>query len=152
MPDSTDIIFEKVSDIICDRTGADRRHVTMGSDLCFGLGVAGDDGDYLFEAFDEAFEVDWTGLELGIHFGNEGFGLPGPWRLTNNCVMYEQQPCRVSDVVRAVETGRWHGTKMILLPKSERIEVYVKSGLWFSLFLLPVLAVLGISLKSCIAN
>lgn len=134
MTNDADEIFEKVRDIVAGCTGVDRSRITMNSGFVDDFGVVGDDGDELFEAFSKEFDVDWTGLDLGVHFGNEGWGLPYPWRLEDNCVVYEVQPCRVSDVVRAVQTGRWPGTKIVPLSKSERRMMYVRSWLNVAFF------------------
>ena len=129
MTESENPAFERVSEIIAEIMGIDRTRITIDSDLIEDLGIAGDDGDDLFTAFDNAFDVDWTGLDLGVHFGNEGLGLPLPWHLKNNCVMYETQPCKVSDIVQAVESGRWQGTtKLILRSRSERVTIYLLSS------------------------
>ena len=127
MTDSTDKIFEEVRDIIAEFQLVDRSTITMDTDICMDLGVAGDDGNELFTKFDEAFEIEWTGLDLGVHFGNEGWGLPPPWQISNNCVMYHDQPCRVSDVVQAVETGRWPGTKLVRRSDNECRSLYRQS-------------------------
>ncbi len=121
--------FDRVRDIVADFAGLDRGRIAMESDLVEDIGIAGDDGEDLFLELDRAFEVDWTGLDLGVHFGNEGLGLPFPWHLKNNCVMYEPQPCRVSDIVRVVETGRWPGTRVIRVSRSKCIGLYVMSVL-----------------------
>ncbi len=134
MTDSVTPTFEEVRDIIAEYTGIERTRIAADSDLLEDLGVAGDDGDELFAEFDEAFDVDWTGLCLGVHFGNEGLHLPLPWQLKNNCVMYETQPCKVSDVVRAVDTGRWPGTKVNLRPRAVRLVMYLLSTLQTAVF------------------
>ena len=129
MTDSAKPVFENVRDIIARYTGVDRARIAAGSDLLKDLGVAGDDGDELFAEFDKAFDVEWTGLCLGVHFGNEGLHLPLPWQLKNNCIMYETQPCKVSDIVRAVENGRWPGTNINLRPRAVRLVIYLLSTL-----------------------
>jgi hypothetical protein len=44
--------------------------------LLYDLGVDGGDGDdFLFE-FSERFGVDFTGIDLSLHFGPEGMPLP----------------------------------------------------------------------------
>ncbi len=121
--------FERVRAIIADQMGVKRDRITMDADLAGDLGVDGDDGVELFEALDDAFTVDWTGLDLGVHFGGEGWGLPLPWRLKDHCAMFETQPCTVADVVRAVDSGRWHGSRRIPRPRVERTVVYLMSTL-----------------------
>ena len=126
MTESERAVFEKVRDLIAACMGVDRTRISTDSDLCRDLGVAGADGCDLFTAFDNAFDVDWTGLYLGVHFGNESC-FPSPRQLKNNCVMYETQPCKVSDVVQAVMSGRWRGTPLVLRSESARAMLYVLS-------------------------
>ena len=53
--------------------------------------------------------------------------------------MYEPQPCRVSDIVRAVETGRWPGTQVIRVSRRRRVGLYIMSALQMAgLFSIPV--------------
>lgn len=132
MTQSEEAAFEEVRAIIADYTGIDRARIAMRSDLYNDLGIAGDDADDLFAVFDDAFAVDWTGLDLGVHFGNEGFLVaPLPWQLKNNCAIYQRQPCKVSDVVRAVCAGRWSGTPQILRPRLARLGLYLMSAVQF---------------------
>ncbi len=145
MTESENSAFERVSEIITEFAGVDRTRITNDSDLFEDFGIAGDDGDDLFTAFDNAFDVDWTGLDLGVHFGGEGFGLPFPWQLKNDCVMYETQPCKVSDIVQAVESGRWQGTtKLILCSKSWRVTMYLLSAFQYALILGILIAVVWV--------
>ena len=129
MTENESAAFARVRDIIAEFSGVGRVRISLDSDLCRDLGVAGDDGDDLFRAFDDAFDVDWSGLDLGVHFGNEGQGYPLPCQMKNNCLMYKTQPCKVADVVQAVETGRWHGSRLIFRPKSEREKLFARSVL-----------------------
>lgn len=114
--------------IIARRTGVASAHIEMDTDLCADLGVSGDDGVDLFAALDEAFDVDWRSLQLAVHFGNEGWGLPFPWQLEQDSSMYQRQPCKVADIVKAVETGRWHGTKLVHHPRGRRLVLYALSS------------------------
>lgn len=129
MNDDVNPTFERVREIIAKFTGIDRARITIDSDLEKDLGVSGDDGVDLFAEFDGAFDVDWTDLHLGVHFGNEGLGPPLPWLLKDNCILYKDQPCKVSDIVGAIEKGRWPGTKLTLRSKSERVRIYLVSAL-----------------------
>jgi hypothetical protein len=129
MADRDSALFEQVQRIIAGYAGIDPRKISMESDLRSDLGISGDDGDELFTALDAQLNVDWSGLDLGIHFGNEGFGYPLPWQLKNNCVMYEAQPCRVSDIAEAAQTGKWPGTAKVLRPLSRRLLICVLSAL-----------------------
>ena len=134
MSESANSTFDKVREIIADSTGYDQALITMESDIAADIGVAGDDGDLLFMALDEAFDVDWAGLDLGIHFGDEGVFQPLPWHLKNSFWMYESQPCRVSDVVMAVETGKWPGTPIVPISKAEYVALYRQSMSWVILW------------------
>ncbi len=59
----------------------------------------------------------------------EGWGLPAPWHLKDNCVMFEHQPCMVSDFVRAVNAGRWPGTMVVPVSEFRRVMLYIYSTL-----------------------
>lgn len=120
--------MEQIREIISLHAGVEQSSIKLESDLRSDLGISGDDGDELFEDLNEVFNVDWSELDLGVHFGNEGSGPPLPWHLNGNCLMYEVQPCKVSDIVRAVNEGRWHGSERILRSKSARIWMYVWSS------------------------
>jgi hypothetical protein len=135
--------FSAIQKILSDQFGLDPGRIALHSDLQSDLGIHGDDGDELFEALDKAFDVDWSGLDLGVHFGNEGSGLPFPWQLKNNCVMYQTQPCRVADLIRAVDEGRWPETKLVPRSKTERRRLYVQSTLQFALYALIIMVGVG---------
>lgn len=100
-------VFEKVRDIIAAESGADPRAITMETDLCGDLGIAGDDGDDVLRAISRQFDVDWSKFDSGVHFGDEACTLPMPWRLKGSHWLYRTQPCRVEDIVRAVQDGEW---------------------------------------------
>lgn len=70
-------IVERVRQLVADETGAHRDEITLDTRLSDDLGVAGDDGCELMEAFAREFQVDMTGVDLFGHFGHEGWGVPG---------------------------------------------------------------------------
>lgn len=125
--------FEKVRQIFAEHSGVDPNRITMETDIASDLGLAGDDGDELISALDEAFEIEWHDLNVGVHFGNETVFPLLPWDLEGNCELYEPQPFKVSDVVKAADTGRWPGTKVILRPKRERDRLYFCSYLFLTI-------------------
>lgn len=126
---TTNQIFDGLKPLIVDQLGVGAEKVTLESSFQNDLGVCGDDGTELFEMLGKHYNVEWHGLNIGVLFGNEGLGPVPPWALKNNCVLYENQPCEVRDVVKAIKTGKWEATPMILKPKTERFIIYITSYL-----------------------
>ena len=106
-----DEIFLKVQGILYTSQGIRFEKLTWTADLSKDLRIAGDDAYLLFLEFDKAFNVDWSGLNLGVHFGGETITLPPPWAL--NWLLYKHQPFRVCDLVDAIQAGKWPGTLMV---------------------------------------
>ena len=135
--------FDTVRQIIANHAGVDPEKITLETDLVEDLGITGDDGDDVLNALDKAFKIDWTGFDTGLVFGNEGCGLPPPWALKNNSVLYERQPCRVADLVQAAETGKWpilH--ESIPRKRSHQRGLYLLSAAHFILLSLIASAIL----------
>ena len=139
-------VFHEVQKIIVEQTGLKADAVLMDSDLLRDLGIAGDDGDVLIEALAKRFDVDWSELDPGVIFGNEGFGPPPPWMLRNNCEMYERQSYTVSDIIKAIETGKWVGRKLELKPKINRLTIYAKSFVIYGGLLMGLVFVIWVKL------
>lgn len=133
MRDGHDRIFDKVRDIIAGRVGYDRALISPETDLVEDCLISGIDGDFLFEALDEAFEIDWTGLNLRVHFGDEGWFAPGIWNPRGSTWEFQQQPCTVSMIVAAVETGKWPGTPLVPIDGGVRSAVLARRFLMLSL-------------------
>ena len=121
--------FLQVQSIVAEFSGIHPEKIQLDSQLYEDLGIVGEDGVDLFELIDDQFNVDWNNLDIGIHFGNEGFGFPPPWMLEDNCCLFEPQPCSIQDIADAIETGIWKGTERIKLPQRERNKIYILSVL-----------------------
>ncbi len=113
MPRATDATFSKVRAIIAESQGMDPGKITMATDVCGDLGVAGLDGEDLLKELDRAFDIDWSGLHFSVHFGEEVCGLPMPWQLEKSYLTYKSQAFRVSDIVHAAQSGKWPDTPLI---------------------------------------
>ena len=131
------LTLEKVRELAAQQ-GIDASQVTLNSDLRdLAKGVK---ARRLFTAFEEAFDVDWSGFNFGINFISKGFwtvwpwNMPWPWNLKQDGMLYEAETCRVSDIVQAVDTGRYSGNDHILRPAWQRVAVYTLSTLYFAIF------------------
>jgi hypothetical protein len=121
-------VLTKVASIVEATNGYAASKVSRNTRLCEDAGVAGDDGDDLLTALDNAFEMDWQGIDSGVIFGNEGFGPPPLWLLRNNCDLYERQTLTIGELVDSLQEGRWlHPTPMIPLVGARRMCVYLGS-------------------------
>lgn len=140
--------FEKVRQIIAYHSGVKAENITLDTDLVQDLGITGDDGDEILISLNKAFKIDWTGFDVGLVFGNEGCGLPPPWALKNNAVMYESQPCRVGDLVHAAETGKWPiRHEAIPRKRSHKAGMYVLSVIYsLMLLILAIPILIGIAM------
>lgn len=123
---SDDALFEAVAAIICEVNGAKRADIVPEAALAADLGIAGDDGHALFERLHERFEMDWTGLDLGLHFGDGGLGPPlPPWRL--GAARYEHQPLTVAALIGALKAGRWPDLPKVERPRGARVRLQAAS-------------------------
>jgi hypothetical protein len=138
-----DEIFLKVQEILYTSQGIRFEKLTWTADLSKDLRIAGDDADLLFLKLDEAFNVDWSGLNLGVHFGGETITLPPPWAL--DWLLYKHQPFRVCDLVNAIQASKWPGTPMVRKSLAARLFLYVLSTLQW-LFLISILLLSLLSL------
>ena len=147
------VIFEEIAELVSAQTGVKRAALSWHSDLVDDLKIVGDDGHELFEMLTGRYEsVDWSELNTGVIFGNEPHGsLPLlPWHLKNNCEMYESRTCRISDIVRAVETGKWPDSPLVLRSKKARTMLYARSWVYFGIVLAMGMLVIGIFLYDLI--
>lgn len=125
-----DDLLAKVVEIVARCSGVDQTKIGRNTRLGEDLGIYGDDGDDILGALEEAFEMDWTGIDAGVIFGNEGFGPPPLWLLRNNCDLFEQQTLTIDQLVEGLKAGRWlHPTPMIPLSGRRRLGVYFGSAL-----------------------
>lgn len=91
------------------------RHTTLYGDL----GVAGDDGWDLIQAYGKKFQVDLTGFEPVRHFGEEGVSVLAPfallWMVLRFPFRQRRTPeeeahlrvVRIADLVAFARAGRW---------------------------------------------
>jgi hypothetical protein len=136
--------FEKVREIIANTLLIDLSRITPQSSLT-DLGAGRDNGRKLFAALQEAFKIDWTALDRGIHFRSRPFwriwpwSMPWPWNLKTDGYIFEAQPCKVSDIVAAVGAGKWPEVPHLMRPTWERAVAYALSSIYFAAFVFAVL-------------
>jgi hypothetical protein len=104
------------------------------------LGIHGDDGYELMTELDGQFIMDWTGFDLGVHFGMEGLGAPLPWQVKHGTAYYVPQPLTVGRLAGALRAGRWPGSSMIPRPIRQRVELHAASWIQFGLLVLSAAA------------
>ncbi len=139
-----DEIFLKVQEILYGSHGIRFEKVTWTTDLS--KDIAGDDADLLFMEIGKSFNVDWSGLNLAVHFGSETLGLPLPWAL--DWQLYQHQPFRVCDLVNAIQAGKWPGTPLVRKSLAARLFLYALSTLqWLFLVSILLLTVLSLLLR-----
>lgn len=90
------------------------RRISVDMTIFGDLGVDGDDGAKLLEAFGERFHVDMIGCDPRRHFGPESDSLLAPirwlgrrFRPWSAGTRDDLKPIRVSDLVRIAEAGHW---------------------------------------------
>ena len=70
--------FDRVCGLVSGQSGVPETEITLETRLVEDLGMAGDDGDELLQAFAAEFGVDMSGMAPLNYFGDEGTGLPVP--------------------------------------------------------------------------
>jgi hypothetical protein len=128
--------------IIGSLSGQKPERVVSEARLREDLGICGDDGYELIAELDEKFVMDWTGLDLGVHFGAEGLGAPLPWQVKRSAAYYVPQPLTVGQLADALRVGRWPGSPMISRPIRQRVELHAASWIQFGLFAITAAALL----------
>ncbi|MBT5185275.1 MAG: hypothetical protein HOH19_06060 [Kordiimonadaceae bacterium] len=137
-------IFKELRPLIAEAVGVKTEKIILSTSFLKDLGVTGDDGDYLFDLFKKKYDFDWEGLDLGILFGNEGFGPVFPTMLDKNCDLYIIQPCIVEDVVKAILKGKWEPTPLIKKSQFSIVCVYISSCLFHGLFYSLVIFIIAV--------
>ncbi|MDA0664417.1 MAG: hypothetical protein O3B08_16500 [Proteobacteria bacterium] len=128
--------LDKVREIAANQ-GIAASQVTLNSDLKdLAKGVK---ARRLFTALEKSFDIDWSDFDFGIHFISKGFWRVWPWNLKQDGMLLEAQTCRISDIVQAVDTGRYSGTDHVPRPAWQRVAVYTLSSLYFAIFVVLVL-------------
>lgn len=98
-------VFDAVLDILVREMGVPARKVVRDARITEDLGIYGDDGRDLLHHVGARFEMDWGDMWPEIHFGAEGWG--------SGSAGYAPQPVSVGDLVGALRSGRWPGTKLV---------------------------------------
>ena len=98
-------LFDRVAGAIRDISGQKPEKIRREARLFEDLGIYGADGHDLFEALHEQFEMDWTGLDLGLHVGVEARAWP--WQARERSDGFEPHPLTVDALMDALKAGRW---------------------------------------------
>jgi hypothetical protein len=100
---------EQVRQFVAKFLSADLGCLTPSTRLCHDLGVTGDDGEELMEAFSERFGVEMSGFVFDRHFGSEAECNPLMYALM---WLFERErlrlvPITLTDLAEAAQTGVW---------------------------------------------
>ena len=68
--------FDRVRGLVSGQSGVPEAEITLETRLVEDLGIDGDDGDELLQAFAHEFGVDMSNMDPLNYFGDEGTGLP----------------------------------------------------------------------------
>ncbi|WP_286828428.1 MULTISPECIES: DUF1493 family protein [Kordiimonas] len=135
-------VFDDVRSIIVHVSGTSKDQITEESSVADDVGIAGDDGDDLFQALNDRFQVDWAGVELEAMFGPEPSSIFAimPWRHGED----RYQDCTVADIVNSIIAGRWVGNPVRELSKEERSRLKRQAwlqfaGFWVGILLLAII-------------
>lgn len=116
-------IEKQVIELLADQTGYPQERITMDTSIIDDLGVAGDDADELFQAFDERFGTNSQRIDYLRFFGHEGVYpwtifvwlfilLWGLFRLlagkTFSKKRKQEEDMKVSDFVETVVSKKWN--------------------------------------------
>jgi hypothetical protein len=114
-----EVLFARVTAAIGNISGQTREEIRPEARLREDLGIAGDDGHELFVLLHERFEMDWTGLDLRLHFGDAGQAA---------------QSLTVAALIAALKAGRWPDFPAIARPRAARVRLQAAS--WAALLIL----------------
>lgn len=110
---------ECVIEFVADFTGFKPERIQFHTTLYGDLGVAGDDGVDLVQAYGKRFQVDLAGFESVRHFGSEGLSIFAPlgllWMILRLPFWKKRSPeegsnlrvVRICDLVAFASAGRW---------------------------------------------
>ena len=109
-------LYARIKTLVVEQTGlASEEELTPETHLADDLGIAGDDGYELLEAFCEAFEIqNMEEIEPSEYFGTEGG--PNPFEIyvflyylvfSREKQHYSCSPLYLRDLVKSAEAGRW---------------------------------------------
>ena len=145
-------LFVRVAAAIRQISGQKPEKITPDARLLEDLGIYGDDGHELFEMLHEQFEMDWTGLDLRVHFGSEGLGAPLPWQVRESPGYFEPQPVTVAELVGALRDGRWPESVAIPASAGQRRNLHLASWVQFGIFAAGALVIVSGILISALAS
>ena len=109
-------LYARIKTLVVEQTGlATEEELTPETHLANDLGIAGDDGYELLEAFCEEFEIqNMEEIEPAEYFGTEGG--PNPFEIyvflyylvfDREKQHYSYSPLYLRDLVKSAEAGRW---------------------------------------------
>ena len=109
-------LYARIKTLVVEQTGlASEEELTPETHLANDLGIAGDDGYELLEAFCEEFEIqNMDEIEPAAYFGTEGG--PNPFEIyiflydlvfDREKQRYSCLPLYLRDLVKSAEAGRW---------------------------------------------
>ena len=133
---SDDALFGEVTAAIRQISGQKPEKITRNARLLEDLGIYGNDGHALFELLHEQFEMDWTGLDLRVHFGEEGLGAPLPWQVRESPAYFEHQSMTVAELMAALRDGHWPESPVIPAPAGQQRMLHAAS--WVQLGILAL--------------
>ncbi len=145
-------LFARVAAAIRQISGHKPERIIPDARLYEDLGIYGDDGHGLFEMLHERFEMDWTGLDLRVHFGSEGLGAPLPWQVTQSAGYFEHQPLTVAQLMAALCQGRWPESPVVPAPVGQRRMLHAASWVQIGILGLIVLAVAVVMIGGAVGS
>lgn len=110
---------ESVIDFVAAFTGFKAERIHSQTTLYGDLGVAGDDGLDLIQAYGKKFQVDLTEFQSEHHFGSEGVSILAPlgllWMVLRLPFRQKRTPeeeanlrvIRIRDLITFARAGRW---------------------------------------------
>jgi acyl carrier protein len=109
-------IIDRVIQFVSERVGVNRERLTLETTLFGDLGIDGNDGRDLVNAFGSRFGVDLSGFDPSKHFGPEAGCFPPTaiYQLVREYVFGDDAhelagvvPISIRELVEAAETKRW---------------------------------------------
>lgn len=113
---------ESVIEFVASYTGVKPELIYLHTTLYGDLGVAGEDGFELIQAFGVKFQVDLTDFQSERYFGSEGVSILAPfsllWLILSHPFRQKRTPeeesnlqdIRIRDLIAFARAGRWMTT------------------------------------------
>ena len=96
-------------EFLCREVQVGHAEIKADTQLQHDLGVDGDDGLDLIEAFARKFGVDFAGFDCTQHFGPEGMPIFSLWLWGRSRPRFI--PITVADLEASIRAGKWVGAK-----------------------------------------